>query len=103
MSDFQSVKPTPPKRTQTTHITESDIKLRSQELGMMGKVFGSRENVPVFIAGCVTLAMVVLIGVTLFAPIQGDLSKWQVLQWLGGFLLAALGYLFGSISGGSRR
>jgi hypothetical protein len=37
-----------------------------------------------------------------FSPIEGDISKSQALQVVGGFFLAALGYLFGSVSGGKR-
>jgi len=69
---------------------------------MLGKVFGAREHVPSYVAGLVTLFLLIMIAAVLFFPLQGDITKSQAVQTLGGFLLAALGYLFGSASGGKK-
>ena len=68
----------------------------------MGKFFGSREHAPTYIAGVVTLVLLVIMALVILLPASGDLSKLQAVQIIGGFLLAALGYLFGSASGSRR-
>jgi hypothetical protein len=43
--------PLPPVDTAKHAVTEANIRIKSQELGMFGKLFGSRENAPTNVAG----------------------------------------------------
>ena len=82
--------------------TDSDLKHRSQELGLLGKVFGSRDHAPINIAGGLIImgaAGMIYVGVT--AP-SGTATP-DILKALGALVLAALTFLGGYLGGRERR
>src|SRR5437764_14718097 len=74
---------------------------RSREMGKLGSWLGSRENASTYIAGILALFFAPCLCALLFAPIGSGIERRDALQIFGGFFLAALGYLFGSLSGNS--
>jgi hypothetical protein len=75
---------------------------RSQEMGRIGGLFGSRQNAPTYIAGVVACFFALVLAAIVFLPIGEGLTRVDALQVVGGFFLAALGYLFGSITGNGK-
>jgi VIT1/CCC1 family predicted Fe2+/Mn2+ transporter len=73
---------------------------RSMRLGKIGAWFGTKENAATYAAGFMAAFFAVIIALVLFVPIGEGLTRPEALQIVGGFFLAALGYLFGSIKGG---
>lgn len=82
---------------------ETALALHRQGLGMLGGIFGERKNAPTNIAGAATFLLLIVLGALLFLPVPADLDRKQALQTFGGFFLAALGYLFGSLSGAASK
>jgi hypothetical protein len=70
---------------------------RSQQMGRLGSWLGSRENAPTYIAGIMACFFALVIAAIVFVPMGEGLTRQDALQIIGGFFLAALGYLFGSI------
>jgi hypothetical protein len=97
MSDARVPQTPPPGFPQQTPIAEAELRRHAQELGLLGRIFGSREHAPLNIAGAIAIfGLVGLIG-SLFASTgaQGDLAKT-----FGGIVIAALTFLGGYWSGG---
>lgn len=89
-----------PSGQQQTLAASQERRLeRAMEMGKIGLWLGSREHAPTTIAGIISLFLALLLAVTMFAPLGAGLDRVQALQIVGGFFLAALGYLFGSVSG----
>ena len=88
-----------PKRTRVTNssspVTDSDVKLHSQELGGFGRLFGSRENAPIYIAGILGfIALVGAIAVGILASVSPD--KSDLVKALVGIVIAALSFIGGA-------
>lgn len=81
-------------------VTENDIKQRSQELGLIGKVFGSREHAPINIAGAIMVLAILVMFAVPFLPEAQGFSKGDMEKTFGGILLAALTFLGGYLGGG---
>jgi hypothetical protein len=65
----------------------------------MGKIFGSRQNAPGYIAGlCIIFSMIALALLIVFGSENARTSQGMTI--FGGVVTLALGYLFGR-SGGS--
>jgi hypothetical protein len=83
-------------------ITEASLKQRSQELGLLGKIFGSREHAPINVAGAIMMiGLCGMIAVPLF-PASPSLSHADLEKGLGGLVLAALTFLGGYLGGGKK-
>ena len=89
-----------PSQEQNLRVLEWQDRAKARAMGKMGTLFGSRENAPTYIAGIVALFFAVVLALLLFVPLGEGITRLSALQLFGGFFLAALGYLFGSISGG---
>jgi hypothetical protein len=94
---------TPQKRQRApqNELPITDYKQRSQELGLFGKIFGSREHAPVNIAGAIVL--IGIIGMVFVIPVMPDtpsLDRADMLKSLGALVLAALTFLGGYLGGG---
>jgi hypothetical protein len=78
-------------------ITEATLRHHAQELGLLGKFFGSREHAPLNIAGIIAFFGLIGLMASLFAtaPAQNDLAKT-----FGGIVIAALTFLGGYWGGG---
>lgn len=73
-----------------------DHDARARERGAMGRLLGSRENAPVYIAGVLAFLCVVAIIGLVYVPGEASELRGDVVKALAGIGLAALGYLFGS-------
>lgn len=78
--------------------TQAQHALLKQELGYIGKIFGSRQNAPSSIAGiCVIFALFALIGLLIWGS-DGQRTS-QGITIFAGLVTLAMGYLFGRSSG----
>jgi len=94
----------PQDRALARQVVASRIRQEEQqaEMGALGSLIGTRHNAPVSIAAIISFLFVILIGAALFVPLSGDISRLELIKTFGGFLFTALGFLFGSLSGGGR-
>jgi hypothetical protein len=99
MPDVKENQPTPSGEIQRLGFTQTELQHHSQELGWMGKIFGSRQNAPGNIAGvCVLISMIALIVLLGYGGDGPKIS--QGITLFGGVVTLALGYLFGRSDGG---
>jgi len=70
--------------TRTYEVTDNYLKRRSQELGIMGKVFGSKEHAPINIAGTIIVLGVLGLILIPFFPASPSLSQGDLAKTLGG-------------------
>ena len=87
-----------PTEFKVTEQTRDKIELTKVEAGMMGKLFGTGANAPVFIAGFV-LIIFSLFGLSITALMiypgnKGDALK-DLWVFIGPVITLALGYIFG--------
>jgi high-affinity Fe2+/Pb2+ permease len=76
-------------------VTDGDLKRQVQDLGFLGKMFGSRDHSPSNIAGlAIIVAFLILVGI-LFAPDSLSLPKKDVFTLVSGIITLTLGFLFG--------
>ena len=85
------------KKTTSAPVTDSELKHHQQELGLFGKIFGSKEQAPVYFAG--TLAILSLVGMCAVAFTPTSPEKSDVLKTFGGIVIAALTFLGGAYGG----
>ncbi len=71
-------------------------------MGVFGGWFGSRENAPTYVAAALAIFFALCFMVVLFAPLGSGIERRDASQTIAGFFLAALGYMFGSLSGGGK-
>jgi hypothetical protein len=83
-------------------VTETDLRRHSQELGLLGKLFGSRDHAPVNIAGGIMILGILGIVFSPILPAPAGFSEADVLKALGGIVLAAFTFLGGYLGGGKR-
>jgi hypothetical protein len=83
------------------NVTDTELKHHSQELGLLGKLFGSKENAPINIAGGLILIGAFSLILIPFLPASTDFSKGDMAKSLGTLILSALTFLGGYL-GGSR-
>jgi hypothetical protein len=78
-------------------LTESgQLRRHSQELGLLGKLFGSKEHAPMNIAGfAVVVAFFCIVGVLCWMPDTAAFSRKDATLILVGIITLALGFLFG--------
>lgn len=72
-------------------LTQEDLVHHSQELGLLGKVFGSRENAPYNIAAVAIVTALGLLGFMLIKQPQNTAG----ITLLGAIVTGGLGYIFG--------
>jgi hypothetical protein len=102
MPEVQPPEPTPGNIRRDYEITDAELRHHSQELGLLGKIFGSRENAPINIAGMLMfLGLLGLITVP-FLPQSASFSQGDMAKTLGAIVLAALTFLGGYLGGGKR-
>jgi hypothetical protein len=75
-------------------LTEVELKHHSQELGLLGLIFGSSENAPYYIAAIAILISLGLLGFVMVAQPQNSAG----MTLLGAIVTGALGYIFGKSS-----
>lgn len=80
----------------TVNRQELRLKENAQNMGKIGVWLGSRENAAVHIAGFITVLLIVIAG--LIGAFGGE-DRLEMVKLFGSFSLAAIGYLFGSLSG----
>ena len=99
MSETDVQKSTTTSQTQSG-ISDVDLKHHSQELGVLGAIFGSRANAPVYIAALAIVFSFVLIGcIMVFAEDSATFSKSQMVGLIIPIITGALGFLFGKGTG----
>lgn len=67
-----------------------------QNLGLLGRVFGSSSAAPTNIAGTVVLCCLTLVGLTWFVKVEGDVGQLRTI--LIGLIGSALSFIFGAAS-----
>jgi peptidoglycan/LPS O-acetylase OafA/YrhL len=79
-------------------ITDAALAQRSQELGILGKLFGARDHAPINIAGGLILlgvaGMILVVLITPTNPLMPD-----VVKALAALVLASLTFLGGYLGG----
>jgi hypothetical protein len=91
----------PNRATATSPVTETNLRLRSQDLGLFGKLFGSREHAPVNIAGALILLGLVVMIVGPILPTASGFSVADFEKALAALILASLTFLGGYLGGGN--
>ena len=84
--------------SQQKGITEADLKQQLQDLGVLGKVFGSRDQSPGNIAGLAIIVAFVMLIAILFSPESLSLPKKDAFTLVLGIISLTLGFLFGRSS-----
>jgi hypothetical protein len=79
--------------------TETSLRQRSQELGYLGKIFGSREHAPINIAGIIIVIGILALVFMPFLPESKTLSQGDLAKVIGGLILAAFTFLGGYLGG----
>jgi hypothetical protein len=90
----------PPTSQEIQITTAAEAKKRSQELGLFGKLFGSREHAPINIAGAIILLGVIGVMALPFLPTSAEFSKADIAKLLGSLVLSALTFLGGYLGAG---
>ncbi|MDG4894632.1 hypothetical protein P9272_13725 [Mesorhizobium sp. WSM4976] len=93
---------TTPTEKEISHpqVTEGNLRMKSQELGLFGKFFGSREHAPVNIAGALILLGLAGMMLAPFLPTSNGFNVGDMEKALGALILAALSFLGGYLGGG---
>ena len=100
MSNPENIPSVSPEQ-QRSGLTQIDLRHHSQELGWMGKIFGSRHNAPGNVAGvAVAISMLALLYLLVEGPENQRTS--QGITLFGSVVTLALGYLFGRFEGRGR-
>jgi hypothetical protein len=89
-----------PKQEHDLRVLEWRDRAHAREFGKIGTWFGSRANAPTFVAGILSCFFAVVLALILFLPLGEGITRRDALQIVGGFFFAAIGYLFGSRTGG---
>jgi hypothetical protein len=84
-------------------VTESALRQRSQELGMLGKIFGGRDHAPINIAGTIIILGVLALIAMPFLPESKTLSQADLAKVLSALVLAAFTFLGGYLGGGTKQ
>jgi hypothetical protein len=81
----------PAQPQQPVALTDNDLKHHSQELGLLGYVFGSKENSPYNIAAIAIIAALIMLGILLISQPQNSAG----ITLMGAIVTGGLGYIFG--------
>lgn len=99
MSDPSTAQPAIVQNEKSYQVTDNTLRHRSQELGLMGKVFGSKENAPVNIAGAIIVLGLISMLVVPFVPSSPSLSQGDLEKTLAGLIVSAFTFLGGYLGG----
>lgn len=102
MSDVSS----PPPEVATGRqvpVTETVLRQKSQELGLLGKLFGGRDHAPINIAGSIIIMGILALIAMPFLPEAKTLSQGDLAKVISGLILAAFTFLGGYLGGGSAK
>jgi len=91
---------TAPKGGAEQPITEGSLRMKSQDLGLSGKLFGSREHAPINIAGFLIMFGIVGMLVAPALPASAGFSVGDMEKSFAALILAALTFLGGYLGGG---
>ena len=75
------------------------LQRHAQELGVIGKLFGSREHAPLNIAGSIMLLCLVAMFATPFLPASQSISAADMMKTFGSIALAAMTFAGGYLGG----
>jgi hypothetical protein len=93
--------PSPSEVRKNISTTDEELRRSAQELGMIGRLFGSRYNAPINIAGM--LVLLGFFGMLLgpFLPIRGEgFSIADFEKSCGALIISAITFLGGYLGGG---
>ncbi|MGY2052246.1 hypothetical protein [Methylobacterium sp. JK268] len=85
-----------------TPKTDNDLKWQSQQLGLLGTLFGDRDHAPVYIAAAIVLMSMTGIILVAFVPHTSQLQDADLIKTLGGLVVSSLTFLGGYMSGRTR-
>lgn len=75
------------------------LKRERQQMGIIGSLIGNKDHAPTSVAALISvLILFIMAGLAIW----GGPEKTDHVKLFGSILLAALGYLFGTLSGGRR-
>jgi hypothetical protein len=89
----------PTSGQQRYSTTETDLRQRSQEMGLLGKFFGGREHAPINIAGSIIIVGMLALVIMPFLPESKTLSQADLAKVIAGLVLAAFTFLGGYLGG----
>jgi hypothetical protein len=100
MSNSSSTpQPDPSVGQQQYAVSETSLRQRSQELGLLGKIFGGREHAPINIAGAIIVLGVIALIALPFLPESKSLSQADLAKAISALVLAAFTFLGGFLGG----
>ncbi len=76
--------------------TEFSLQQGQQDLGWLGKFFGSSHHAPTNIAGFVAIASLLILVLSVFTTANAELAEAR--KWLIGLITSALSFIFGAAS-----
>jgi hypothetical protein len=94
--ETQGTSPFQPTRSQVTQV---DIDHLSKEIGMLGRLFGSKDHAPINIAGLLVFVCIVAMVIVAFVTPASGVSSSDLLKLFSGIALAALTFLGGYLGG----
>jgi len=78
------------------------LQRHAQELGLLGKLFGSADHAPLNIAGAILLLCLVAMVAAPFLPAEPNFSVSDMQKTFGGIALAAMTFAGGYLGGRGR-
>ena len=72
------------------------LRHNEQNLGFLGKFFGSNASAPTNIAGLVVICSLIILVISLF--FTGNTEMAEARKWLIGLITSALSFIFGAAS-----
>jgi hypothetical protein len=100
--DIPSPQPDP-VASRNVPVTETILRQKSQELGLLGKIFGGRDHAPINIAGSIIILGIMALIAMPFLPESKTLSQADLAKVIGGLILAAFTFLGGYLGGGGSK
>jgi hypothetical protein len=99
MADVPSPQPDTTSIGRQVPTTETILRQKSQELGLLGKLFGGRDHAPINIAGSIIILGIIALIVMPFLPETKTLSQADLAKVISGLILAAFTFLGGYLGG----
>ena len=99
MADQPTLPPTEASGSHQYSVTETVLKQRSQELGLLGKIFGGRDHAPINIAGAIIVIGIIGLMLIPFLPETKTLTQADLMKTISALVLAAFTFLGGYLGG----
>jgi hypothetical protein len=102
-SSSSTPQPEPSVGQQQVAVTDTTLRQKSQELGLLGKLFGGRDHAPVNIAGSIIILGLMALICLPFLPESKTLTQADLAKIISALILAAFTFLGGYLSGSTKQ